>query len=278
MGIKSIKLKVLNVGKTITNSYIRDFKIRGKNIKYGNNKRQYYKVYTPYDSNIKSTIFFIHGGGWWHGNPSLYSGIGKFFYKLGYQTVLCGYRLVPFHRYPIQIEDVFEALSNFINNNKDINSIVIAGYSAGGELASRIVFDKNRRLEYGIDENLIKGFISLSGVLDFSKCTSMYSKILINNYVYKDDKNKANPINLLNKTVDVPILCIHGDNDSLINVNTSVSFVDKVVNLDENTILKIIKKGEHEDTIDLVRGYGNKYSEYILKFIKEIDNSKETDI
>lgn len=278
MNLKSIKLKLLNIGKTITNSYIKDNNIKGKIIKYGNNKRQYYKVYTPYNSNLKSTIFFIHGGGWWHGNPSLYSGVGKFFYKLGYQTVLCGYRLVPFHRYPTQIDDVFKALKHFIECNKEINSIVIAGYSAGGELASRLVFDHNRQLKYDINKDLLKGFISLSGVLDFSKCTSTYSKILVSNYIYKSNIKKANPINLLNNEVNLPILCIHGERDSLINVNTSISFIKNVNNLDENTILKTIKRAEHEDTIDIVRGDGNKYSEYILRFIKEIDDIKEIDI
>lgn len=272
--IHTLKAKIINIGKTITYSYLKDLSIKGKNIKYGNNIKQYYKVYSPKNKSSNSVIFFIHGGGWWHGNPSLYSSVGKFFYKLGYETVICGYRLVPNYRYPTQIEDVFRAISHFIKNNKDINSIVIAGYSAGGELASRIVFDHNRQEKYNINHNLIKGFVSLSGVLDFSKCTSLYSKLLINNYIYKNNIQNANPINLLNKEIDIPIMCIHGSSDTLINVNTSISFINKVNNLDENKVLQIIKKAEHEDTIDLIRGDGNKYSEYILKFIKEIDKSK----
>ncbi len=274
-----LKKKLINVNRTIIYSYIKDLSIKGQNIKYGDNKKQYYKVYDQeHESNEnKSVIFFIHGGGWWHGSPSLYSGVGKYFYKMGYSTILAGYRLVPFHRYPAQVEDVFQALNHYIKNNQNVKNIIVAGYSAGGELASHLVFDHKRQDEYNIDHNILKGFISISGVLDFFKCNSTYSKILINNYVYKGKINKVNPINLLNKEVDIPIMCIHGDCDSLIDVNTSISFIDKVQNLDSNTILKIIKKAEHEDTIDLVRGDGNKYSKYILNFIEEVNDLKEVD-
>jgi acetyl esterase/lipase len=275
-----LKRKLININRTITYSYIKDFSIKGRKIAYGNNKKQYYKVYNKENdkSEIKSTIFFIHGGGWWHGSPSLYSGVGKYFYKMGYTTVLAGYRLVPLHRYPSQIEDVFKALSHYIKNNPTVTNIIVVGYSAGGELASHLVFDHERQEEYNIDHNILKGFVSISGVLDFLKCTSTYSKILINNYVYRGKVDKVNPISLLNKEVDIPIMCIHGDCDSLIDVNTSISFIDKVRNLDENTVLKIIKKAEHEDTIDMVRGKGNKYSNYILDFIKEVDDLKQIDL
>lgn len=277
---KKIRRKARSINRTLVYSYIRDFNIKGQKIRYGENRKQYYKLYQPsIDLNqIKSTIFFIHGGGWWHGSPSLYSSVGKYFYKMGYTTVLAGYRLVPAYRYPTQIEDVFLALSNFIKINPNVNNIIVAGYSAGGELAAHIVFDHERQEKYGIDPSILKGFISISGVLDFFKCSSTYSKILIRNYIYKGKIDKANPVNLINnKEVDIPIMCIHGDSDSLIDVNTSISFIDKIQNLDENTILKIIKKAEHEDTIELVRGEGNKYSKYILDFIKEVENLKEVD-
>ncbi|HSQ90405.1 alpha/beta hydrolase, partial [Romboutsia sp.] len=225
-----LKRKIININRTITYSYIKDFNIKGQNIKYGDDKRNYYKIYEQENNKnkIKATIFFVHGGGWWHGSPSLYSGVGKYFYKMGYTTILAGYRLVPFYRYPCQVEDVFKALSHYIKNNPTVNNIIVAGYSAGGELASHLVFDYERQEKYNIDHNILKGFISISGVLDFLKCTSTYSKILINNYVYKGKIDKANPINLLNKEVNIPIMCIHGECDSLIDINTSISFIEKV--------------------------------------------------
>lgn len=269
------KNKLLNIHRTIIYSYIKDPKIKGDIVKYGKSRRQYYKVYNPNGLN-NITIFFIHGGGWWHGNPSLYSSVGKYFYKMGYSSVIVGYRLAPFYRYPSQIEDVFTALKHYTENTVGGN-IIVSGYSAGGELSSHLVFDTDRQKKYNIDSNNLKGFISISGVLDFLKCKSSYSKFLIKNYIYEKEVKDTNPINLLDKEVHIPIMCIHGDSDSLIDLENSISFVNKVQNLDENTTLKIIKKAEHEDTIDIIRGNGNKYSKYILDFIENVETLKQKD-
>ena len=110
-----IKKKIKNVYRMLRYAYTKDINIKCTNVKYGSDKKQYYKVYKQ-NSN-KPTIFFIHGGGWWQGSPSLYSGVGKYFFKHGYTVVLVGYRLVPHYRYPIQIEDVFKALRHYIKNN-----------------------------------------------------------------------------------------------------------------------------------------------------------------
>ncbi len=271
-----VKNKILNIHRTLTYSYIKDPEIKGVKIKYGNKSRQYYKLYKQkHDCN--TTIFFVHGGGWWHGSASLYSSVGKYFYKMGYNAVIVGYRLAPLYRYPAQIEDVFTALKYYLSRDTNNDKIIVGGYSAGGELASHVVFDTKRHEVYNIDISRIKGFISISGVLDFLKCTSSYSKFLIKNYVYKKEAREVNPINLLNKEMDIPIMCIHGDSDSLIDLENSISFIKKAKNLDEHTTLKIIKKAEHEDTIDIVRGDGNQYSRYILDFINSIDNNSKLD-
>ena len=77
-----------------------------------------------------------------------------------------------------------------------------------------------------------------------------------------------NPINLLNKYSILPTLCIHGDKDSLISVENSISFIDKLRLFNKNADLLVIKDAEHEHTIDIVRGNGNKYSNYVFEFIE----------
>ncbi|MGL6108203.1 alpha/beta hydrolase [Romboutsia sp.] len=268
---KWLKRIITNIYKMIKYAYIKDYKIKGQKIKYGKNKRQYYKVYNSNYLN-KVTIFFIHGGGWWHGSPSIYSGIGKYFYKKGYTTVLVGYRLVPKYKYPHQIEDGFRALQHYIKNNNSYNKIVICGYSAGGEIASHLVYDKDRNKKYSINKDLLKGFISISGVLNFEECDSSYSKKLIKNYIGNEDINNINPVNLLKEKYNIPTLCVHGDSDSIINVKNSISFIDVLKNFNENTNLKIIQDAEHEYTIDMIRGLGNNNSKYIHEFIEEIEN------
>lgn len=266
--IDKLKRKSINVFRMIKYAYIDDINLRGKKVKYGDNKKQCYKIYSS-KLEDNPTIFFVHGGGWWQGSPSLYSGVGKFFMKNGYTSTLIGYRLVPKFSYPDQIDDAFMALKHYIQNNQSVDYIILAGYSAGGEIASRLAFDELRQKKYNIDINTIKGFISISGVLDFEKCSSRYSKKLLRSYLKDISIEDANPINLLNKSSNIPTLCIHGDADTLISVESSISFTNKLMLLNKNPNLIIIKGAEHEHTIDIIRGKGNKYSKYIFDFIEK---------
>lgn len=270
----SFKRKIINIYKMIKYGYFNDINIKGEKVFYGNDSKQCYKLYKQYDNN-RPLIVFVHGGGWYQGSPSLYSGVGKYFFKKGYTTIIIGYRLVPKRSYPTQIEDAFLALKHYIKENSFTKNIIIGGYSAGGEIASHLAFDLERLKKYNIDRSIIKGFISISGVLDFTKCSSNYSKKLIRNYLVNKDINEANPINLLSKDSIVPTLCVHGDNDSMINVDNSIAFINKLhsLGLDEAINLKIIKNASHEHTIDMLRGPGNKYSRTIFEFINKITSS-----
>lgn len=267
-----IKKKIKNVYRMLRYAYTKDINIKCTNVKYGSDKKQYYKVYKQ-NSN-KPTIFFIHGGGWCQGSPSLYSGVGKYFFKHGYTVVLVGYRLVPHYRYPIQIEDAFKALRHYIKNNETNNGIVVGGYSAGAEISSHLAFDTKMQNDYKINTSILKGFISISGVLNFNKCNSNRSKRLIKRYIYKSNTDTCNPINLINKNSTISTLCIHGDSDTLIDIQNSKSFINNLKKVNNNSYLKIIKGAEHEDTIDIVRGNGNEYSKYVFEFLEKIVQSE----
>ena len=268
--VNSIKRKAINIYKMLKYAYLEDRNIRGQMIQYGKHKKQCYKLYKSKHSH-KPTIFFIHGGGWKQGSPSLYSGVGKYFSKRGYDTVIVGYRLVPRYHYPIQIEDAFCAIRHYVKQYPNKN-IIVGGYSAGGEIASHLVFDLDRLKKFEIDNSVLIGFISISGVLDFSKCDSRYSLKLIKKYLDRNCIYNSNPINLLNTKSEIPTLCIHGDKDTIINVNNSISFINKLrsLGINKNIDLKVIKNLEHEHTIDMVRGPGNIYSKYIFNFIESI--------
>ena len=53
-----IKKKIKNVYRMLRYAYTKDINIKCTNVKYGSDKKQYYKVYKQ-NSN-KPTIFFIH--------------------------------------------------------------------------------------------------------------------------------------------------------------------------------------------------------------------------
>lgn len=266
------KFKMLPITYKILNENIQSKKVDFKTYKYGENIKQYYRVYNG-DIN-KPIIFFIHGGGWWHGSPKTSSYIGKFFCDKGYTVVLPAYRLAPLYKYPEQINDVFTAISHYLSNQCKIGNkkIIVMGFSAGGELATNIVFNFKKQKEFNIKKNIFCGLITLAGVLDFEKCKSKHSVLLIENYLGKElSLIEINPIKLLeNNDINIPVLCLHGKKDPLIDIENSISFVNKIRDLGGNAKLRILEDKYHSDIITLVIGKGENESKIILDFIEDI--------
>ncbi|MFG5776211.1 alpha/beta hydrolase [Comamonas sp. J-3] len=86
-------------------------------------------------------LVYVHGGGWVLGELSDFEPIGR---KLaactGAAVLLVGYRLAPEHRFPIPLQDTWDALL-WANQHKleiagDDVPLVIAGDSAGANLAA----------------------------------------------------------------------------------------------------------------------------------------------
>ncbi|GAB6169592.1 hypothetical protein JCM1393_20520 [Clostridium carnis] len=253
-------------------NFISDRKLKYKSFKYGENIKQYYRVYKGKDKD-KPLIYFIHGGGWWHGSPKMCTCIGKFFNKLGYTVVLPAYRLVPLYKYPTQIEDIFSAFSHYIKNNKDSfkNGVVSMGFSAGGELCTNLIFNKKMHKKFNINKDIFKGMITFAGVLDFEKCISKHSKTLIANYLGPNyDFSNKNPIDLVNGKENIRVLCVHGDKDPLIDIENSISFVDKISSYGDKGEIEIIKGKHHSDITGLILGRGERESKKIIDFLETL--------
>ncbi|OSB12237.1 hypothetical protein B2H97_03820 [Paraclostridium bifermentans] len=267
--LKESMLKVPLVYNIVT-ANIKDSNIQSYDASYGNHKKQYYKFFNFDDKS--PIIFFVHGGSWWHGSPKRYSYIGKYFNKKGFNVVLISYRLVPKFTYPTQIDDIFNGFKHFLSNESvmgDRNKVYVMGYSAGGELAANLVFSDYFHKKYDIDKHVFKKFISISGVLNFRACTRKYAKSIIKNYAKGQNIDKVNPINLIKGNEDIPVLCIHGKLDSLINPECSMSFVDKLNKINRAKLAKLIILDNmyHSNILNIVRGNGKKDSKVILDFL-----------
>lgn len=252
----------------IVKSNLEDSYIRYTDIAYGDHRRQYYRVFNNKENS--PVIFFIHGGSWWHGSPRRYSSVGKFFYKQGYTVVLVAYRLVPLFTYPAQIEDIFNGFKHFLSNKKvkgDRENISVIGFSAGGELAANLVFNREFHQKYNLDINIFKKFISLSGVLDFEKCNQAHAKRLITNYLGNNSIIEKNPVNLIKGDESIPVLCIHGNKDPLIDVECSKSFIGRLVNSPLSKLV-ILDYMHHSDVCNIIRREIREESQLILDFLK----------
>lgn len=118
--------------------------IQRKDIIYCNtgNRNLLLDVFTPVqESKTPATaIIFLHGGGWRSGNRSMHYPLVQRLAALGYVCITPGYRLSGEAIYPAAIHDIKSAVqwvrAHAREFNLDTARIVIAGHSAGGELAA----------------------------------------------------------------------------------------------------------------------------------------------
>jgi pectinesterase len=131
-----------------------DIKIAGKailpsvaeemNITYcvtGNRKLTIDAFYPRQKNNTKRTaVIIIHGGGWRAGNKTLHHPLAQRLAGLGYVCFTPEYRLAGEALFPAAIYDIKSAIrwvrKNAAKYNIDTSRIVVAGHSAGGELAA----------------------------------------------------------------------------------------------------------------------------------------------
>ncbi|KAM6161370.1 arylacetamide deacetylase-like [Erethizon dorsatum] len=95
----------------------------------------------------RRAVFFIHGGGWCSGSAALrnYDLLSRWTAeRLDAVVISIDYRIAPKYHFPIQFEDVYNALRWFLRKDVledyDINPkrICVSGDSAGGNLAAAV--------------------------------------------------------------------------------------------------------------------------------------------
>ena len=87
-------------------------------------------------------VFYVHGGGFRLLSKDTHWVMGLAYARHGYLVVNISYRLAPRHRFPAAIEDTciaYEwAMRNVARYGGDLGRVVVAGESAGGNLAAAL--------------------------------------------------------------------------------------------------------------------------------------------
>ncbi len=234
--------------------------IKEEIISFGPDKQQHIMLVIPNEGKVKKDIiFFVHGGGWQRGSAQLFCFVGRYFASLGYATVLAGYRLAPKHKYPAQLEDTAASFKTGLKalEEKDItiNNVLLMGQSAGAHLISLLAYSELAR-EFGVDKNLLGGAVCISGPINFAACQGRYVNKLIRDFAgSKENIEIIDTYRHLKGEQRVPLLCIHGDKDPLVELECSASFASKVNELSPGKAeLIVVKDGLHSNLAALFWG------------------------
>jgi len=115
-------------------------------------------------------IVFLHGGGWTNGYKEWCGFMAPAITSTGALLVAPTYRLAPAFRYPQFLEDSFAALAairaDVAQFGGDPNRVIVAGHSAGGQIAALLALRSDRWAAYGIPDGAIRGCAPVSAIFD----------------------------------------------------------------------------------------------------------------
>jgi acetyl esterase/lipase len=147
------------------------------------NRKLLMDAFVPKAKSLKKipAVIMIHGGGWRSGNRSQHYPLAESFAHLGYVCFTPEYRLSTEALFPAAVYDIKAAIrwvkANAPIYNIDTSKIVIAGFSAGGELAAFMGTTGNMPLFEGCDANSgattnVAAVIDIDGTLSFTNSES----------------------------------------------------------------------------------------------------------
>ena len=128
------------------------------------------QLYYPSLNPNLPVIIFIHGGGWIYGNFPTYDFMCRRIASVSHSLVIgINYRLAPQFKYPIALEDCYDALTwigeNAINLNANPQQLIVMGDSSGGNLAASLCLMLRDRKQ-NLTGELINKQILIYPVLD----------------------------------------------------------------------------------------------------------------
>lgn len=234
---------------------------------YGKSPSQFVDLRLP-DKKGKGrcpVVLFVHGGFWKSANDLTHAGhLCNALTKLGVATVNIEYRRLgeTGGGWPFTFQDVASA-ADFLPEiagkyDLDLSRTVCMGHSAGGQLslwlALRSKISENSPL-FQANPFKFRGAISLAGVVDLHRASELelgggvVEELMGGTpYEYPGRYLQVSPIELIPS--GVPMVLIHGENDSTVPFELSASFVKKAKSIGDPAKLVVLHNTGHFELID----------------------------
>jgi acetyl esterase/lipase len=224
----------------------------------------------------KTVIFFVPGGGWRMGSAGLFRFIGRALAVWGFPTIVAGYRLAPAHKFPVQLADTCLSLQVGLEALEQCGvateRVVLGGQSAGAQLASLLAYAQHETAAWRQHVAAFSGLLVISGPVDFSACRNRTIRRLLQDYL-GDEKNRAlaDPIRHIRAEASMPVLCMHGDRDPLVELQNARSFAGKVNEArPPQAQVHLVSGGHHSDLVKLFLE-DSTHARVLMQWLEEID-------
>ena len=179
-----------------------------RDVAYGPDPHQRLDIFAPTEpANAPlPVLFYIHGGGWTHGDKGWMSFMAPAITALPSLFVSPGYGLAPDHLHPSPVLDCLGALAHVRTNaasyGGDPDRLYLGGHSVGGHIASMIALRPDLRARHHLPGGAIRACIPVSGLF----------RVLAGDPTGARDLDEASPMRWA-RNADMPFYASWGEND-----------------------------------------------------------------
>ncbi|KAK3831903.1 MAG: Alpha/Beta hydrolase protein [Linnemannia gamsii] len=210
-----------------------------------------YKPHTVEGGDDRPVLFYMHGGGWTAGSKKIIGPLLTEMISQDWVVVAVDYRLSTKAGYPTQLMDCKRALRWVKDEIRTLggnpNNIIVAGDSAGGQMACMLALTANQPdYQPGFEsvDTTVQGCLGLSAVVDLvdmNNCTNHDGRGRFIRDVAKREGSPDSAENIkflsehsprfrIKNGTGVPFMIVHGDIDTLTPVQNTRAFVNEFRN------------------------------------------------
>jgi acetyl esterase/lipase len=197
----------------------------------------------------KPVLIFWHGGGWVKGSADDYDFAARAFANEGFVVVVANYRKVPGVLFPAFVEDGADAVRWTVDNiarfGGDPDNIAFAGHSAGAHTAVLLALDPYWLRAKGVDREVLRAAIGLSGPYDFYPFTEGRGKDAMGQY---PDPARTQPITFARADAP-PMLLVTSSEDVTVKPKNAINLSRRLHEMGAPVKLINYAGLDHEDVV-----------------------------
>jgi acetyl esterase/lipase len=157
-------------------------------------------VYHPEGSQPRTTVVWIHGGGWLAGSKEQMGNYARILAARGFTVAVVGYSLAPGATYPTQVRQVNTALGYLVRDagrlGVDPIRLVLAGDSAGPQIALQVAtlilrpdYARTMGIQPTVTRDRLAGLLLYCGIYRMEKEDEEISVLATEYWAYSGTRN-----------------------------------------------------------------------------------------
>ena len=234
-------------------------------VAYGPTKAEILDIF-PADTATAPIHIFFHGGYWHSFKSSDFAFVAEGLVRNGITAVLVNYALCP----SVKIDEIVRqsraalvwTYSNAESFGANPEQITVSGHSAGGHLAGMLM-SVSWEINYGLPQDLIKGFLPISGLFDLAPFP--FSWLQPKLQLTTDEVLRNSPLRQ-KPTCSSPVVVAVGEKESNEFQQQSKNYAEYLQHNGISTKYLSVKGKNHFNIIDDFLGDGGAFCKKIIEW------------